>query len=88
MFHAFSVVCLLFTKLTFSKKKFRNTIRVSKGLDPDKNGRYVGPDLGPSCLGREQADFLRRVTTSKEFPKGLNNGMSDVVMTGIKCPGK
>ena len=25
----------IFLKLTFSKKTFRNTIRVSKGLDPD-----------------------------------------------------
>ena len=36
IFHAFvNVVCRLFSKLTFSKNAFRNTIRVSNGLDPD-----------------------------------------------------
>ena len=34
-FHAF-VVYRLFSKLFFSKKSFRNTIRVSNGLDPDQ----------------------------------------------------
>ena len=29
-----------------------------------------------------------RVTTSEEFPKRLNNRMSDAVMTSIKGPGK
>ena len=28
----------------------RNIIRVSIGLDPDKNRRTVGPDLGPNYL--------------------------------------
>ena len=31
-----------------------NTIRVSKGLDPDKDRHFVGPALGPSCLQRLQ----------------------------------
>ena len=30
----------------FQNHFFENTIRVSKGLDPD----YVGPNLGPNCL--------------------------------------
>ena len=28
------------------------TIRVSKSLDPDQNGYFVGPDLGSNCLQR------------------------------------
>ena len=34
IFHAFVVICWLFTKLTL-KKSFRNIIKVSNGLDPD-----------------------------------------------------
>ena len=30
-----------FSKLTFSKNSFRNTIKVSKGLDPDQNRHSV-----------------------------------------------
>ena len=41
--------------LTFSKKIFRNTIRVSNSLDPDQALRFVGPDLGPNCLQRLSA---------------------------------
>ena len=39
-------------KFTFSKKSFRNTIRVSNSLDPDQAGRFVWPDLVPNCLQR------------------------------------
>ena len=39
-----------FSKLTFSKHFFRNTIRVSNGLDPDQEPRSVGPDLHPNNL--------------------------------------
>ena len=41
-----------FSKLTFSNHSFRNTIIVSKGLDPDQDRHSVGPDLGPNCLQR------------------------------------
>ena len=34
--------------LTFSNNSFRNTIRVSKSLDPDLDGLSVGPDLDPN----------------------------------------
>ena len=34
-----------FSKLTFSKNNFRNTIRVSNSLDPDQDRHSVGPDL-------------------------------------------
>ena len=40
-------------------------IRVSNGLDPDQDRRYVGPDLGPSCLQRLSADD--RTPARKEF---------------------
>ena len=45
-----------FSKTTFSKNYFRNTIRVSNSLDPDQARQYVGPDLGPNCLQRLSAD--------------------------------
>ena len=37
--HAFVVVCLLLSKLTFSNNSFMNTIRVSNVFDPDKDRR-------------------------------------------------
>ena len=43
-------------KMSFSKKCFRNTIRVSNGLDPDQDRHSVGPDLGPNCFQRLSAD--------------------------------
>ena len=58
MFHAFDVVCRLFSKLTFSKNSFRNTIRVSNCLDPDQDRPFVGPNLGPNCLQRLYEDNL------------------------------
>ena len=52
------VTCRLptFSKLTFSKNSFRNTIRVANGLDPDQDRQSVGPDLGPNCLQKLSAD--------------------------------
>ena len=32
------------------KKSLRNTIKVSNGLDPDQDGRNVGPNMGSKCL--------------------------------------
>ena len=43
---------IFFFKLAFSKKSFRNTIRVSNSLDPDQDRLNVGPGLGPNCLQR------------------------------------
>ena len=37
-----------FSKLTFPKYTFRNTIRVSNDLDPNQDQQFVGPDLGPN----------------------------------------
>ena len=48
----FFYVCWIFSKLTFSKKSFRNTIPVSNSLDQDQVRHYVGPDLGPNWLQR------------------------------------
>ena len=56
---------LTFFKINFFKKLFhRNTIRVSNGLDPDQDRRFVGPDLDPYCLQRLSADD--KVAASKE----------------------
>ena len=40
----------LVSKLFFSKKYLRNTIRVSNSLDPGQDQHSVSPDLGPNCL--------------------------------------
>ena len=47
---------LIFFKSTFLKNSFRNTIRVSNGLDPDQVRHFVGPNLGPNCLQQLSAD--------------------------------
>ena len=44
-FACFFIVCGFFSKLTFPKNSFRNTIRVSNSLDPDQAQQNVGPDL-------------------------------------------
>ena len=43
-------------KLSFSKNSFRDTIRKSNPIDPDQDGRSVGPNLDPNCLQRLSAD--------------------------------
>ena len=45
-----------FSKLTFSKNSFRNTIKVSNALDPDQDRHFVSPDLGTNYLQRLSAD--------------------------------
>ena len=48
-FSSFSFCLMLFFSkfnLKFSKNSFRNTVRVSNGLDPDQDRHLVGPDLG------------------------------------------
>ena len=56
----FFVVCRIFSKSTFSKNYFRNTIWVSNRLDPDHDLHFVGPDLGPNCLQKLSADDTSR----------------------------
>ena len=55
-----SVISSFFQKLAFPKISFRNTIRVSKSLDPDQARCFIGPDLGPNCLQRLSADKTSR----------------------------
>ena len=46
------LLTILFSKLTFSKASFRNTVRLSNSLDPDQ----VGADLGPNYLHSKKID--------------------------------
>ena len=45
-----------FQNIFFLNLKIPSWIRVSNGLDPDQDQRFVGPDLGPNCLQRLSAD--------------------------------
>ena len=45
-----------YSKLSFLKKKSRNTTRVSNILGQDQARHFVRPDLGPNCLQRLSAD--------------------------------
>ena len=39
-----------------SKHSYRISTRVANRLDPDQAGRFVEPDLDPTCLQRLSAD--------------------------------
>ena len=58
-------------QLTFSKRSFRNTIRVSNGLDPDQDRCSVDPHLGLNCLQRFSADD--KVAASRQELEGERN---------------
>ena len=58
IFHAFVVVCWLFSKLTFLNNSFRNTIRVSNGLDPDQDRHLSGYKLVAKVISRRQKSQL------------------------------
>ena len=60
IFHAILASADIFSKLSFLKNSFRNTIRVSNTLDLDQARHFVGPDVGPSCLQRLLADDTSR----------------------------
>ena len=49
-----------FSESTFLKNSFRNAIRVSNSLNRDQAPFFVGPDFGPNCLQRLQADNTSR----------------------------
>ena len=49
-----------FSKSTFSKISFRNTIRVSNSLYPDQARHFVRPNLGPPRLERLSVDDTYR----------------------------
>ena len=53
VFHEFCRLPI-FSKLTFLKNSFGNTIRVSKSLDQDQARHCVGPDLGQTVCKRDQ----------------------------------
>ena len=60
----FSYFCchrLTFSKWTFSKISFRNTISVSNGLDPDQDRDSVCPDLGLFCLSWSGSKLFTKV---------------------------
>ena len=46
---------LIFLKINFLKKSFRNAIKVSGSLDPDQARHFVGPGQGPNRLQRLSA---------------------------------
>ena len=54
-----------FIKVNLFKNYFRNTIRMSNGLDTNQDRRSVSLDLGPNCLQRLSAD--KSPLTMKEF---------------------
>ena len=59
--------CFFFKVKFFEKKYFRNTIRVSHGLDPDQVRRFVGPDLGPNCLQKLLTDNTSRYRVKRKY---------------------
>ena len=49
IFMSFCRLIFFFSKSSFSKNSFQNTIRVSNSLDADQ-ARHVRPELDPNCL--------------------------------------
>ena len=70
-FHAFIVVCRLFSKATFLTKYFRNTIRMLNGLDPVYKRRSIIYDLCPTvCKGFQQllsVDYSKLTFSKNSF---------------------
>ena len=50
------VACCFFSKLTFSKNSFRNTIRVSNSMDQYQAQHFVGLNLGQHHLQKLSAE--------------------------------
>ena len=44
------MLLLTFSKSSFPKNSFKNTIKKSNGLDLDQDRHFVGPDLGPKTV--------------------------------------
>ena len=63
-FSCFFCHLLTFFKNNFFQKNLSGKLSVSNHLDPDRDRRFVGPDLGPNYLRRLSADD--KVVTSKE----------------------
>ena len=61
-----------FSKLTFSKNYFRNTIRKSNSMDPGQAQHFVQPDLNPNCMtfhGITEIIFLKSIFKKKKTTK-------------------
>ena len=73
------VVCWFFSKSTFLKNYFRNTIRNLNSLDPDQAWHFVRPDLGPNCSQRLSADDTyiggKELTGQQELHKRLQSSL-------------
>ena len=55
----FCRLLIFFSKSTFSKYSFGNTIRVSNSLDPDQARHFVGPHLGRAvCQSYQQMTLV------------------------------
>ena len=57
----FKMLCpllIVIKTIMFSKKFFRNTIRVLNSLDSVQAQHFVGPDLGPNCSRKYQQSIL------------------------------
>ena len=93
-FPLFFVVCWIFSKSTVSKKSFRNTIRDSNSLDPDKARRSVWTDLVPNCLQRLSADdmnenlLLQYVHLKRELSRSSEIYKIACTITYNVAPGK
>ena len=77
-FHSYKIACWVilqaflssadfFSKSTFSKSSFRDTIRVSNSFDPDHALRLVRQDLGPNCLQMLSTDDTSRQSYYFQF---------------------
>ena len=51
---------MIFSKSSFSKISFRNTVRLSNSVDPDQTVHFVEPDRGLNCFQRLSADDTSR----------------------------
>ena len=51
-FSCFLLLVDFLSKLTFSKRSFRNIVRVSSSFDTVQATHSIGPDLGLNCLQR------------------------------------
>ena len=46
----------LFKKNNYFQKEIQDHYQCQNSLDPDQDGSFIGPDLGPNCLQRLSAD--------------------------------
>ena len=56
---------------------------MSNGLDPDQDGYYVGPDLGPNCLPRLSAD--NNELTVKVVRNEIKPNVPGCVGQSVRC---